>query len=157
MELGRFSTRPLSKYEDVFIEVEKRGFFKGSDIDQNGIRVETLVQDFVANFEHELDSKPALAFDVCYLLYLSIFFLTLEGQCRPIPLSTICPLPNLGKPTLGLSRTQPPRMDQPRNRLPKTNLTRKGNGRGAMPSHARWPISWTPLLVNGKNVGPLSP
>jgi hypothetical protein len=138
---GILNSAFVKKYEDTFIKVKKRGSYKESDINENHIRLETSAPDFVSNFEQQLDSKPGLADDVCYFLFLSILSSTLAGPCSHVPSSTIPPLPSLGKRTLGLPRTQPPRADHPKNRLPEINLTRKGNSRSAMPSYARWPIS----------------
>jgi hypothetical protein len=61
----------VKEYEDIFIKVNGLGAFESSDIERNGIHVSynrTLVPDFVAKFEQELDSKPGLAPDVCCFL-----------------------------------------------------------------------------------------
>jgi hypothetical protein len=58
----------VKEYEDIFIKVKQWGAFESSDIERNGIHIfhdKTLVPDFVAKFEQELDSKPGLAPDVC--------------------------------------------------------------------------------------------
>ena len=68
----------VREYEDIiFIKAKDWGAFEStdhsvrywnfSDIEQNGLQllVDGTVQDFVAEFERESDSKPGLAPNVC--------------------------------------------------------------------------------------------
>jgi hypothetical protein len=96
---------PLKVYEGIFIDVEMWGSFEISDIELNNIpSVSTL-----GLCQQELDSKPDLPPDVCYFLYLSIFFLKLMRQCRRVTFSTMYRFPSLGMHILGLWRTRTPR------------------------------------------------
>jgi hypothetical protein len=154
----------VEKYEDIFIKVEKRGSYRESDIDENDIWLETSAPDFVSDFEQELDSKPGLAVDVCCFLYLSISFSTLAGQCRHVPLSTIPPLPNLGKRTLGLKKTTPeggpPEEPTPGNQSHEKGKRQRRDAKLCEMVHimdtatARWEERWAnkPLKENLANI-----
>jgi len=57
----------VKKYKNIFICVNKWGAFGQSDIDRNKIHRCKTVPGFVTRFEQELDEKPGVATDVCYL------------------------------------------------------------------------------------------
>jgi len=57
-------------YDDVFVIVNRWRAFESSDIERNNVRIwydTTPVPDYVADSEEELERKPGLAPDVCYL------------------------------------------------------------------------------------------
>jgi len=57
----------VKKYEELFISVKTWGAFEYSDIKLNKIHSFQTVPGFVTEFEQELDKKPGVAPDVCYL------------------------------------------------------------------------------------------
>ncbi|KAI0254086.1 hypothetical protein BJV78DRAFT_105888 [Lactifluus subvellereus] len=114
----------LREYGGIFINVKTWGAFESSDIELNGVWHAISAQTWSQRLKESWTASQVWP---------------VMRVTRP----NVYTIPDLGLHILGLARTQPPR----------TNLRRRINGRGAMPSDLRRCISHILCLRSGEDVG----